>query len=335
MLLGVFTSVLVSTTLFFVIYINIVQKGERLPRVLFSGLLLSINVRTIKSVIYFIFDIPRMGTAIGFTGLAFIGAFIWLYIKYSRSDASRFKRIELLHFLPGIIGCIILSVNEGTSTRFFYQMATWVSILYTVVAYYTLEKNRPIRKLLAWNRLVVFSILGVLSMFLMQLFSSSLFEYAVGAAIAGSLTYVLFFYMLRRNHLFVRPTNSPEISETIISKLKEIIEKDKIYLNNSITSKQLALEMGEPSYKVSYAIKKVYNKPFSELINHFRINEVKNRLLNNEHKMIKIEALAFEAGFGTPSAFYAAFKRETGTTPLRFIENQQKNRSIHPLHQSS
>lgn len=62
---------------------------------------------------------------------------------------------------------------------------------------------------------------------------------------------------------------------------------------------------------------KIYGKSFPET-NSFRVQEVKKQLEKERNKVYKIEGIAFEAGFSTPSSFYTAFKKETGLTPTSY-----------------
>lgn len=108
------------------------------------------------------------------------------------------------------------------------------------------------------------------------------------------------------------------IDDVLIEKVVSSLESSKIYLRKSLTLNELALEIGEPTYKISKVLKLKYKKSFPELINHYRINDAKQVLANSHGDFVKIEALGFDVGFNAPSAFYSAFKKETGMTPKDF-----------------
>ena len=57
---------------------------------------------------------------------------------------------------------------------------------------------------------------------------------------------------------------------------------------------------------------------FREFVNTYRIAEVKEKLCEKSADFSKVEALAYDVGFNSPSAFYAAFKKETSLSPQEY-----------------
>ena len=78
-----------------------------------------------------------------------------------------------------------------------------------------------------------------------------------------------------------------------------------------------------PSYLVTRSVKLLYDRSFPETLNHFRVEEVKQMLLDPKKEHLKIESLAYDVGFASPSAFYAAFKKCTGQTPTAYQKEAQ------------
>ena len=321
--LAIFSSVSVTTLLFFIVYINALYKGNKLSKLLFSGLLLATSVRIIKSVVYYLFNIPLIGTALGFIGLSYIGVFTWLYFKYSSDDSSKFNPKDLIHFGFGFVGFFLIWPFNIGEAKALYTLANTISIIYLLVSWLMVYRKKSSSKLISsWNTLVLISVTIVLGAFVYQLFSSSLFEYALGAGIASIITYVLFFFVLKNGRLFAQAiNNTATIEASLMRKIEQALDVEKVYKQNSMTITQFSSYIGAPSYKVSMALKEKYRKPFPELINYYRVNEIKERMLKGEHKLFKIESLAFDAGYSSPSSFYTAFKKETGTTPKAFIQS--------------
>ena len=83
-------------------------------------------------------------------------------------------------------------------------------------------------------------------------------------------------------------------------------------------------ELQMPYHELSTRINKEYNQNFNEFINSFRIKEVVLALQTQQHQSYTIMGLAQKAGFKSASAFYAAFKKEKGTTPTHYIEHSVK-----------
>ena len=85
-------------------------------------------------------------------------------------------------------------------------------------------------------------------------------------------------------------------------------------------SEQLQL----PYHELSSKINREYSQNFNEFINSFRIQEVVHALQTQQHQSFTIMGLAQKAGFKSASVFYAAFKKEKGTTPTRYLEQIAK-----------
>ena len=81
---------------------------------------------------------------------------------------------------------------------------------------------------------------------------------------------------------------------------------------------QFSLQMDIPSYLVTRSVKQLYDRTFPQTLNHLRVEEVKQMLLDPKKEHLKIESLAYDVGFASPSAFYAAFKKCTGQTPTAY-----------------
>ncbi len=122
------------------------------------------------------------------------------------------------------------------------------------------------------------------------------------------------FFMMKEAHEDLQP-------EPLLNKLIDVLEGQKIYKKQALTLNELSKEINEPVYKISKTLNRHYGKSFPELINHLRISDIKARLVHEDGKTMKIETLAYEVGFNTPSSFYVAFKKELGITPGEFRNN--------------
>jgi len=321
--LAIFSSINVATAIFFAIYLLKIYKGERLPRLFLAGLILSIATRIGKSIIYYVFGIPDFGTAIGFLGLANIGVFTWLYAKYITSQHEKFKRVEYLHFVIGFIGFLLIWPFSFLAAQSWYLMGSLISLSYLACSFFYLWKNKtPNVSLRKWNTLLLASVFTILLFFILQLNTKTLFEYALGAGVASVLMYVLFFAILKNDKLLLRQkSKSIVIEKKLMVKIQEVLEEQKLYKSSSLTLNQLSEQLGEPSYKISIALKKKYNKKFPELINSLRISDVKNQLTDGKSASMKIESIAFDVGFNSLSSFNAAFKKFEGVTPSIYKKN--------------
>ncbi len=93
---------------------------------------------------------------------------------------------------------------------------------------------------------------------------------------------------------------------------------NKPFLKPELNISNLAKELEIPSYFLSYIINKGFNKNFFDLINSYRIEEVKKRLIAQEYKNIKIESIGHDSGFNSRASFYQIFKKYTRVTPSEY-----------------
>ena len=63
---------------------------------------------------------------------------------------------------------------------------------------------------------------------------------------------------------------------------------------------------------------------FNELINTYRIQAVKERLIDPGYSHLSILGIAFESGFNSKATFNRAFKQFTQQTPSEFLKSKKK-----------
>ncbi|HEY4785618.1 MAG TPA: AraC family transcriptional regulator, partial [Bacteroidales bacterium] len=64
---------------------------------------------------------------------------------------------------------------------------------------------------------------------------------------------------------------------------------------------------------------------FNDFVNRYRIAEFK-RLLEQENHPAKMKEIAYKSGFNSYSPFYSAFCKETGISPLEYVEGKNEKR---------
>jgi AraC-like DNA-binding protein len=110
-----------------------------------------------------------------------------------------------------------------------------------------------------------------------------------------------------------------ELVEKTISSLRSAMEKDKLYLNPALTVAMLADHTGIPAKNISAILNQHLQKSFNEFVNEYRVNAIRQRLLNGETRDLTIAGLAYEEGFNSLPTFQRAFKSVTGQTPSEFL----------------
>ena len=104
--------------------------------------------------------------------------------------------------------------------------------------------------------------------------------------------------------------------EKFKSKLHDLMQNDKLYLEPNLTLTDLSKQLGVNSTVLSYAINHGFGKNFNDFVNEFRINEVKEKLKTDDDSTLL--GLAFDCGFNSKATFNRAFKKFTGVSPKEF-----------------
>jgi AraC-like DNA-binding protein len=111
---------------------------------------------------------------------------------------------------------------------------------------------------------------------------------------------------------------SPEQSENYLHRLRQFMESKKIYTKSDLTLNELAERLAIPAHHLSQIINDRLRQNFYDLINNYRVEEAKKRLLDPAYQHLTILAIAYEVGFSSKSVFNAAFKRYANMTPSQF-----------------
>ena len=120
-----------------------------------------------------------------------------------------------------------------------------------------------------------------------------------------------------------KPEMAKELVDDVINKLEKSFHENKVHLNPKLTLKDLAKLLGVSETNLSYSINIFYKENFRSVINKKRIEEVKERLLNDESVNLSFLGLAKECGFNSEASFYRIFKKVVGITPKQFLEKNK------------
>jgi len=117
----------------------------------------------------------------------------------------------------------------------------------------------------------------------------------------------------------IEETISPEI-EHWKTKIETLIHEEKLYQNPELTLTDVAKKLKTNASVISKTINQGFQMNFNDCINHYRIESVKNRFSDGEHKKSTLLGIAYDCGFNSKATFNRAFKKNTGITPKEFIE---------------
>ena len=103
-----------------------------------------------------------------------------------------------------------------------------------------------------------------------------------------------------------------ERATRIATKICSAMSKDLLYREPNLSLWDLAKHIGVTSHYVSQTLNTKLDSTFFDYINRWRINDAVEQLTSTDETILNI---AYDVGFNSRSAFYKAFKRETGKTP--------------------
>jgi len=150
------------------------------------------------------------------------------------------------------------------------------------------------------------------------------------ATATALMFYVMSFYVITHSELlsvsrmeaekkkYEKSALDEEKALASLTKLRQVMQSQKLFLNGSLTMPELAEQVRMSSHHLSQLLNEQAGKNFFDFVNEYRVEEMKIRLQDPASAHLKIEELAFESGFNSKSVFNTAFKKFTGLTPSEF-----------------
>lgn len=321
--LTMFSGIAISSCLFMSIYFLFFKKENKFLDTTIGLLFLAVAIRVSKSLFSYLFNGMSLTTiSIVLLVYTMIAPLLFFHFKYLLSESKKLKLYNIFHFTAPVVLFFVI-ISDSYRANDVYIWGNYYILLYlSYIGYRYIFNSKNKLKLTKWHYYLYFGIFGLALAFSMQNFSRSQTAYTIYLVVASAIVYVLFFVALNSRSIIKKkyPVN---ISPKLIENIKFVLERDKIYLQPGISIAQFSEVLDTPEYLVSKAIRLVYDKPFKDVINSYRVTDIKTKLINPDFANEKIENLAFDVGFNTSSAFYSAFKKETSMSPRSFQKTQQ------------
>ncbi|MEQ7799035.1 helix-turn-helix domain-containing protein [Pedobacter sp. ASV1-7] len=118
---------------------------------------------------------------------------------------------------------------------------------------------------------------------------------------------------------------NPELMRFYVEKLEDYFDAEEPFRKQGFTVTELALALKMPLHHLSYVLNHHYKQRFTDFINSYRINFVKQEMENSNWRSYTLEGLAKKSGFSSRSTFSAAFKKFTGTSPSQYLLLKEKS----------
>lgn len=110
--------------------------------------------------------------------------------------------------------------------------------------------------------------------------------------------------------------------EQCFCKIDDYFKNERPYLEPDLTLPKLAKNLKVPHHHLSQVINEVYGQNFFDFINKYRVEEVKNKIVDPKFNKYTLLGIAYESGFNSKSAFNRVFKKFTNKTPSEFRDSK-------------
>ena len=110
--------------------------------------------------------------------------------------------------------------------------------------------------------------------------------------------------------------------ESHLEQLDKLMKEDEVYLDPTISLRQLAEKLDMQPNKLSWLLNEQIGKNFNEYINAFRLISFKEKALDPKNNNLTLLGLAYESGFSSKTVFNVYFKKMEGMTPKTWIKSQ-------------
>lgn len=124
------------------------------------------------------------------------------------------------------------------------------------------------------------------------------------------------------------PNNIPEVNENNIiindadlKALSKYMQQAKPYLNPELNLSDLATELHMNRAQLSQLINVGFQKNFNDFINEYRVNSVKEKLMDGKHQQLSLVGIAFDCGFNSKATFNRVFKKIAHVSPSEFLNS--------------
>ena len=123
---------------------------------------------------------------------------------------------------------------------------------------------------------------------------------------------------LTTGHKYASSKLTREMASRYLEKLRLHLEKEKPFLDPSLSLNDLAENLSIPARHLSQVINESLNQNFFDMIGDYRIEEAKGMLMEYSSREKSVLEILYDVGFNTKSSFNSLFKKKTGMTPTEY-----------------
>ena len=111
--------------------------------------------------------------------------------------------------------------------------------------------------------------------------------------------------------------SEPEMQQ-LYTAINRLLEEEQLYLEPKLQVQDIADRLQVTTHRISQTINSIYEKPFYELVNGYRVQHFQKLLLDPSNKAYTILALGLDSGFNSKASLNRIFKQHTGQSPREF-----------------
>lgn len=117
---------------------------------------------------------------------------------------------------------------------------------------------------------------------------------------------------------------SEEKSNEIRNSLIRYMTEEKPFLNPELKQADVAAVLNFSVHEISQVLNTQIQLNFSDFVNSYRIEEVKERIASGKYTKYTVSAIAEQCGFNSKTTFYRAFKKSMGVSPSEYFKEVQE-----------
>ena len=281
---------------------------------------------------------------------------VYLYIRSFTREKAALCRNDILFFLPvlPLIGLYLHYLSLPVTDRIlridmFYNglssLGHWISLNIILFAFYAVliartiirvfHRENPMHRrlmrlfvlLLSWIVLLtarvismykgiglLWRIVDVLICFELLLFYFHLQRYPV----LMSFAHLGKPERKRRDSALAEGLNAEELNK----KIEIMMDEDELFCDEELSLGRFSHALEISSHQLSAFLNDHYGKNFNAFINAYRIRFACDQIISDTD--MSILSIAFASGFNSYSAFFTAFKKETGLPPREYKNSRSR-----------
>lgn len=248
----------------------------------------------------------------------------YLFFRGALQPAADEQPLRLLYFTPALLAPWLPAMFAIPLS--FLAGAVYAARLAALV--YRLRKQRACFQL----ELATFAAFGLVALAILLLGLASplygLHAFVLGYSMSIGLGYLLVVYLLLRFPdiagktaeavavAYAVSTLTRVDREHALARLRQLLDEEKVYTDESLNLARLAQAMGLSSHQASELINTQFGVGFSRYIREHRVAAAQRMLLDEPSASVLSVGLA--VGFTSQSNFYAAFREISGDVPGRY-----------------